>query len=337
MQAKKIDGQAVNGKRTILADVIPLETPYAITIFPIYACNFKCNYCIYSLEKGQRGYVSDVISMDFELYKKCIDDMMGFSEKLKVLHFIGYGEPLLHKDIDKMIQYAVKKNVAESIDIVSNGALLTPELSQKLINSGLNTLRISLQGLNDKTYKAVANVEIDFDKFINNIEYFYSHRNKTRLHIKIIDTGLSDIEKKKFFKTFENICDTIAIEQLVPVANSIDYEKFHEHNNFEKNVTGIEIAESKICPQPFYFMQIYPDGKCIPCCAIERPVVVGDINEESIAEIWNNKKSHEFRKLQINKRNENNAICAKCQHYKFTMFPEEILDDKATELSRLFE
>jgi radical SAM domain protein len=78
MGARRIDGQAVNGGRRKLAEVIPLDTPYAITVFPIYACNFKCSYCIHSIDVKQRPHVVDKAVMDIGLYKKIIDDLQAF-------------------------------------------------------------------------------------------------------------------------------------------------------------------------------------------------------------------------------------------------------------------
>ncbi len=64
MGARRIDGQAVNGRRRRLAEVIPLDTPYAIAMFPIYACNFKCSYCIHpyvtTIEKQIQAEYPDV-------------------------------------------------------------------------------------------------------------------------------------------------------------------------------------------------------------------------------------------------------------------------------------
>ena len=77
-KAKDISGQAPGGKRTVLAEVLPLDTPFVVQIFPIYACNFKCCYCIFSVDKMKRGFISDEIVMNFNLYKKCIDDMTRF-------------------------------------------------------------------------------------------------------------------------------------------------------------------------------------------------------------------------------------------------------------------
>ena len=64
MGARRIDGQAVNRRRRRLAEVIPLDTPYAIAMFPIYACNFKCSYCIHpyvtTIEKQIQAEYPDV-------------------------------------------------------------------------------------------------------------------------------------------------------------------------------------------------------------------------------------------------------------------------------------
>ena len=333
MKAKRIDGQAVNGSRNVLAEVLPLDTPYAITIFPIYACNFKCNYCLHSLEKEKRGHVSSVVSMDLDLYKKCIDDISHFPNKLKVLHFIGYGEPLLHKDIVKMVEYAVDRNVANTVDIVTNGSLLTPQLSRALINAGLSSLRISLQGLNSTKYKEVCDVKIDYAKFIENIRYFYENRGNTRVHIKIIDTGLKDFEDQDFINKFSNICDTIAVEHLVPVIDKINYT----NNSFGKNQLGNEISHCEICPQPFYFMQINPDGKCVPCCNGDIPIYLGDCKTESANKIWNNIQSNSFRRMHLKKEKSINQICSSCKQYIYSMYPEEILDNDCDALLKFYE
>lgn len=64
MGARRTDGQAVNENRRRLVEVIPLDTPYAITVFPIYACNFKCSYCIHpyvtTIEKQIQAEYPDV-------------------------------------------------------------------------------------------------------------------------------------------------------------------------------------------------------------------------------------------------------------------------------------
>src|SRR3989344_1223624 len=104
-QAKNISGQAPGGKRTKLADVLPLSTPFVVQVFPVYACNFKCNYCVFCLDKKDRGFISDEIVMNLDLYKKFVDGLSLFPSRIKLLRFVGIGEPLLHTDIVEMVKY----------------------------------------------------------------------------------------------------------------------------------------------------------------------------------------------------------------------------------------
>ena len=187
LRAKLISGQAPGGSRQPLAAILPLATPLVVQMFPAYACNFTCSYCVFSTEKSARGFVSDQVFMDMGLYRKCIADLGRFGEKVKVLRFVGMGEPLLHKNIVAMIECAVAGQVAERVEILTNAFLLAEPLSLALVDAGLSRLIISVQGTNSQKYREVCGVDLDFDRFIENIRFFYAHRGKTQIHIKIID------------------------------------------------------------------------------------------------------------------------------------------------------
>lgn len=336
MSAIRIDGKTPGGSRTKLSEVIPLETPYIVQVFPVYGCNFKCNYCIHSVPVNKRGYIAEKTFMNFELYKKAIDDLANFPRKIKMLRFAGTGEPLLHKDVAKMVDYAVKKQIAESIDIVTNGSLLTQELSTELINANLSRLRISIQGINSLKYKKVTGLNLNFDRFIENLTYLYKNKGQTQVYIKIIDCALEKNEEKKFFELFGNICDTIAIEHLLPAVSQIDYSNIsNEESKLTQN--GVEVQEADVCPQPFYLMQINPDGNIVPCCAMETAYIAGNCKDESLYDIWNGKKYNEFRKMQLSKQKENYVVCSKCQQYKYSMFPEDVLDNDAEKILKNFK
>lgn len=318
-------------KRTILADVVPLDTPFIVQIFPVYACNFKCNFCIHSIPHKQRGYVSDKVMMDFELYKKVIDDIAQFPQKIKMLRFAATGEPLLHPQIVEMIEYAKSKNVSNSIEIVTNASLLTKGLSDKLADSGLDWLRISIEGLSAKKYKEICSVNIDFEQLVENIRYFYENRKDTRIYIKIIDCALLKDEEVMFYEMFGKICDKIAIEYLLPAVKEIDYSKLSD-KNFDVTQNGSEVSSVKVCPQPFYMMQVNPEGNIVPCCSMVTPIVLGNCENESIKDIWDGQSYKDFQLLQLNDRKEKNKICNDCQTYKYGTFKEDILDDNICEI-----
>lgn len=320
-------------KRTQLSTVLPLKTPFIIQMFPAYACNFKCEYCIHAVNTPDRGYISNKKLMDMGLYKKAIDDMTEFSDKIKMLRFAGMGEPLMHPQIAEMVEYAVSKNVAQSIEIVTNGELLTRQLSQKLMDAGLSKLRISLEGICGADYAKHCGKEIDFDKLVEELSYFYKNKKDTVVYIKIIDYMLKTKEQEeRFYKLFGDISDQIAIEHLTPTVAEIDYTKVAGDIKLEKSQNGGDILNSKICSTPFYFMQINPDGNVVPCCNTKYPAILGDVNTQGVEQIWNGKVYKNFLSMSLNGTKNSCEECGKCNIYLYGTYKEDLLDAAAETL-----
>lgn len=335
---KEIRNNTPGGRRTALAEVLPLSAPYLVQIFPIYSCNFRCGYCIHALERSKHGYISNKIVMDMEFYKKIIDDMKEAKWKIKMLRFAAIGEPLLHKNIAEMVAYAKKADIADSIDIVTNGSLLTRELSDALVNAGLTRLRISLEGLSDRDYKKNANVNIDFEKMTENIKYFYEHSDETKVYIKIIDYMVPNPEDQdKFHELIQPMCHSLAIEHLTPTIEEIDYKELSGNRSNNKPQNGEKLIEASICPQPFYMMQINPDGNVVPCCSMKYPTILGNVMEESVDKIWNGEKYNTFRSNMLDGVWKASAVCQSCTLYRYDLHEEDKLDDVAMELKQKYK
>lgn len=338
MKAKDISGQAPGGKRTKLAEVLPLDTPFVVQIFPVYACNFKCSYCIFSIDKAKRGFISDKIIMDFDLYKKCIDDIAMFPNKVKVLRFVGIGEPLLHKNLVDMVEYATSRDVANTVEILTNALLLTPKMSDALISAGLSRLVVSLQGVSKEKYKKICGMNIDFDNFIDNLRYFFVHKGNTHVYCKIVDCALGGKEEKqKFYDIFGDICDTIAIEHAVPIHPGVDFEKILREKDTSVTQFGLPVTEVQVCPQPFFTMQINSDGKVVPCYSFEYPGIMGDCHKNSVREIWNGKEFQHFRRKMLDGIKNVSKVCANCNMIKYRLFPEDVLNNDAERLKKFYE
>lgn len=326
--AERINGQAVNGARKQLKDVIPLHTPYVATVFPVYACNFRCSYCVHSKKKKERSFVAKNEFLPFDIYRKFADGLKEFPEQVRALHFTGLGEPTLHPNLARMVRYAKEIDATQTVDTITNGYLLN-KVGDDLLDAGIDCIRISLQGLSSEEYFRMSGVHIDFDAFCDTIARLYKRRGHTRIYIKIMDVSLKDRSEDEFYSRFENISDQIAIEHLCPLAESINYNDTFDMAEFVYTMNGNRVPNAQVCPQPFYTMQVNPDGDIIPCCTIERPVAVGNVVDKSPVEIWNSKAFHDFRRLQIQKRKNENPVCRTCMQYKFGMFPEDYLDDEA--------
>jgi radical SAM protein with 4Fe4S-binding SPASM domain len=328
----------MKSNRIELYKSIPLESPLMVQIFPCYACNFRCIYCLYALPREEHGFISAKSFMDFNLYKAAIDNMVSAKFKLKMLRFAGIGEPLLHPDIVDMVSYAVEKKIANTIDIVTNAALLTKELSCELIKAGLSTLRVSLQGLSSQEYKKNSQVDIDFEIIKENIAYYFMNCGESRIYIKIIDYMLKDSpeHEKLFYDTFSPISHVAAIEYLIPAVDGIDFEKISGGEELSFTQDGNKTNLINVCPQPFYMMQINPDGNITSCCSVKYPDLFGHVNT-GVAAVWNGKSLLEFRRKSLqNGSSRASVVCSKCTLHHYSINKEDILDGYETEILRRF-
>lgn len=339
MKEKETGNSTPGGKREPLANVLPLEMPYLIQVFPVYACNFKCEFCIHSLERSRHGYISDEVMMPWGTYKKIIDDITESGGRIKMLRFAAIGEPLMHPQIADMVAYAAHAGIADSIDIVTNGALLTRELADNLIKAGLTRLRISLEGLSAEEYKKHALAKLDFQEMVGNIDYFYRlcQGTQTEVYIKIIDYMVQEREQQeKFLRIFSPIAHNVAIEHLTPTIEGIDYKKVSGGMKMDKPQNGTTLLESQICPQPFYMMQVNPDGNIVPCCSMKYPCILGNVKEMGIQDIWQGSLYRRFQGNMLEGVEKAAETCSKCVLYRYDMQEEDRLDQKAEELKKIY-
>lgn len=315
MKAINLTGKAPTERRPLI-DMLPLDTPLVIQIFPVYACQLKCNYCIFQKPEKERHFISDTKVMSYKKFQFLVDDMKGFPSKIKLIRFVGIGEPLLHADIARMVFDCKLNGICEKTEIITNAINLNNYMSDALIFAGLDRLVISVQGTSAAKYKEVANFDINFDKFIEQIKYFYEEKENTHVYIKIVDSAVDD--EQKFYDIFGDICDSIAIESTVPIHAGIDLPER------DKTQFGEDLIDCEVCPQPFCHMQINADFNVVPCYSFEYPEILGNANQENIVKIWNGDKLRKFRKDFF--YGTSNKTCKECKIQKYRMHSEDKLD-----------
>jgi GTP 3',8-cyclase len=331
----KIEPISGHNDRVNLKDVLPLETPFTLNIFPINACNFKCNFCAQSLGangmKAQYNYnVSE--NMSIETFKAIIDGSKGFDKPYKLLSFMGHGEPLLNQNLPQMVKLAKESNIAQRIEIITNGSLLTANMSDQLIEAGITNIRISLEGLSSSKYKEVSKIDINFDLFLKNLEYFHKKgKDKgSRLFVKVLDCTLEENEEDKFYKLFDSICTRMYIEKVKPVYDNVEFTKNIEDLTTDRygNIHKPRI----VCPLAFFSLAVWPNGDIAPCDAIYKPIVLGNVLSDKLSDIFNSPKANEFRLKLLNGEKNIMYGCHKCCAPDDVSHEKDVLDDYKEEL-----
>jgi radical SAM protein with 4Fe4S-binding SPASM domain len=299
-----------SAKKVSLEDQIPLRTPFSAHIDVCSVCNYKCSFCFQADNPAMKAAGLKRGMMDVDLFKKIVDGVADFDEKLKKIKIGNHGEPTLHPKLPEMIRYARDADCADIIEVFTNGSKLNPELNEAMVKAGLQRINISLEGLTNERYWQVAGIKEDVDAMYENLVHLYevSRGSDLQIYIKIADRTsaldnnderifiLSEEERQYFFDRFGNICDEIFIEKIVPQWAETQYDK--QNSVGETGMYDQKIKTYKdICPFIFMYLHFNWDGTVSPC-TLDWPkkVNIGNSKEESTREIWDGES---LRSLQI--------------------------------------
>jgi len=87
--------------------------------------------------------------MSEAVFSRIIEGLGAFSP-LPTVFFGGFGEPLCHPDIIEMVSRV--KALGAKVELITNGTLLTREMSRDLVKAGLDMLWVSLDGATPESY-----------------------------------------------------------------------------------------------------------------------------------------------------------------------------------------
>jgi MoaA/NifB/PqqE/SkfB family radical SAM enzyme len=329
-QIEKIEDK----ERVRLYEKIPLDTPYSITIEPTSNCNCHCEYCVHSMPREDAEKTGHVFGfMSDDAIELIVEQLKAFPQKIKTIRFCGTGEPTLHKNLSSMIKTVSKSNTALEINMVTNGILLKPAISEKIIEAGIGSIRISLQGMSSEDYWNHCKVKINFDEFVSNLRYLYQIKDKCIITIKIMNDYLNQETNKIFFDRFGNISDFIAIERFEKVFD-INYDQF----NYDTNLSRYKIpnlTQQNVCPMMFYRMNILQDERVSLCCSIGNKMILSKYNlrNKSLFDIWNSEERNNYLLQNLKKERIGQLVaCTECAYRTSLTFPADRLDGHEEEL-----
>lgn len=310
--------------RTKLETVLPLTTPFVIFIDPSDACNFKCSFCPTGDNSLMKEVGRPLKQLDWDLYKKIIDDICEFDDKVKVIRLYKDGEPLLNKRFADMVRYAKNSGCCERVDTTTNASLLTEERAIQIADAGLDRINISIEGMNKDQYLRFSGYRLNsFRDIVNNVETFYQNRKDCEVIVKINGDALSEDQKKEFIDTFGPIADGIWIESVMSCWPEFDLRDGVVVNQ-NRGIYGQPIKEVSVCPYPFYSFSINPEGSA-SLCFLDwgRKLLIGDVINESVKDIWNSNKMKEYRLMFLRGDRKKHPVCGGCGQMTHGM-PDDI-------------
>ena len=120
-----------------------LRFPTVFYIEPTNDCNLNCVMCPRKKSRKKVGYMS------FELFSDVVDQLSSQNIVRLSLHLAG--EPLLHPQIVEMARYAKDKGLRH-VRFATNATLLNEDIARGLIESGLDSLTVSMDAFSAEQY-----------------------------------------------------------------------------------------------------------------------------------------------------------------------------------------
>jgi len=271
-------------------------------------CNLKCRFCYNrKLPPTQKG------DMDFGLYTKIIDEAKGRVHDVNLFH---RGEPLLNKDLVPMIAYASSKGIKTRIH--TNATLLNKKLDRGIVTAGLDLISFSFDGYTKEAYeknRAGARFEETIKNIIDFLEVKKQLKSKkpyTVIQVMQDETEIKSVDVKEQKKIFLNNFKNLPLDKLVTRVphnwgGLIKVEGADKRNK-------IAIREGKAsCTFPWYSLTIFFNGKVFLCPQdFEGKICLGDVNKETIGEIFNGEAIRKMRRVFRSGVIDNIILCRDC-------------------------
>ena len=293
-------------------------------------CNERCLHC--------GSYCGEIQNneLTLEQYMTFLDQIKADFNINDFMLCITGGEPLLRKDFFCIMDYA--NRLGFKWGMTSNGILITPEVAEKLATVGMQTISISIDGL-EETHDAFRQTPGGYKKAMQGIQNLINVGKFKHIQVTTVVTHQNIGELDQLFDIFDKIdIDSWRVINIEPMGRAKqhpellltkeDYKYLMEFIRTKRiNGEPVEYGCSHylgteyereirdwyfLCGAGVYVASITTNGDIISCLDIERrpEFVQGNILTDNFKDVWFN-KFKEFR-IDLSDLNETCKNCSEC-------------------------
>jgi hypothetical protein len=264
---------------------IYMDFPVEVTIETQAVCNAKCNFCPYPTMDRQGDKMSD------ELIEKIINDLTKIPKSLPfMISPFKVSDPFLDKRIFTILERINKSLPNASLRLFTNGSPLTEKIIEKISHvQNVKHLWISLNESDEQEYEKV--MGLPFYKTIEKLDSLHKYVSEGYPHqvtlSRVSDGSDRDSKFNKFVKDRYPLFDCFLIGRS-DWTGQVDVEVF-------------KTVPQTACGR-WYEVSIMASGKVALCCMDgEGRYVVGDVNHQSVLEVYNTPNFKKMRQFTFSR------------------------------------
>ena len=315
------------------------ETPKLYDLFweTTLRCNANCKHC------GSRagGKIDTTGELTTDEIKNALKSISEKYEASKILLNITGGEPLVREDLFEVMTFA--RNLGYQWGMTTNGILITDDVIEKMEETEMITISISLDGL-EKSHDEFRCVKGSYSKIIQNIKKLKKANFLDYLQITTVANKTNIKELEEMYKILQELeVDSWRIVNMDPIGRAednnelaLDNEDYKYLIDFIKtkrkkskfDVTygcshylGIkyekEVRKNMFsCLTGFIIGSILYNGDIFVCPNVERrpELIQGNVRKDDFVDVWENKFKW-FRNLERQACED----CKKCEDWQYCL------------------
>ncbi|KAF0148651.1 MAG: Fe-S oxidoreductase containing radical SAM domain [Ignavibacteria bacterium] len=281
-----------------------IQFPELISIEVSSICNLSCCHCPPHM-KEYKSQTRKHAHINVEFFNKLMDEIDSAGECYIALH--KDGEPLLHPEINIILK-RVKHNREHNVYLTTNAQNLDSEMSALLIASRINVVNFSIGASSKEFYKKVRGR--GYSDVVKNIQNFLANVQTAEWKPKV---SVQIIKLPEFSEMNSEIENFTKFWQDYDVSISV-WDKL----NWGVLETEIVKSYRYPCYSLWHSFTINSNGVVTACCMDwKQELPIGDVNQQSIEEIWLGEKLNELRAIHIKGKEGELSACATCNYWKW--------------------
>jgi len=290
------------------------QNPVVYNIETTNACNMRCEMCPRTTMMTRR-----IETLDQETFERVVDQIVPFSAQEwevwesfisknykidpnemsenhfflyvipKIIQLHGYGAPLLDKRMADRVRFLNEKGFMTYFSC--NPANIDIRKNLEIFESGLDYIKYSLETVDDALHKKIrgkaSNFSESFKKISKLLDEKEKHAYKTTIVVTMLD--LHRFNQKEEYEMLRNAFEGMDV---------YIYLKSQDTQWYQNKVESTKsIHWSEFCQHPWVSMTIKSNGEVAMCMEdFNNAIILGDAKRETLYEIWNGEKYHQFRK-----------------------------------------
>jgi MoaA/NifB/PqqE/SkfB family radical SAM enzyme len=293
--------------------------PSQIIVDATEVCNLACIHCPHPEFKQSEHYSARYL--DIHLHNKMIDEVRESGKgNTLYIRYTSNGEPLIHPKIYDMLDYAVT-NSGVLITLTTNGTILNEKKVEKLLQSGLHLIDVSIDAYYPETYAKIR-VNGDLSVTSSNVDKLIEMRNRNHLNTRIVVSFVEQKDNSDEAGMFEQYwkergADYVIIRRLHSAAGGVSMiaDGMREQQ---------KTTDRFPCLYPWERITLNPRGEL---CFCPQDWLHGSVltsySDTTIKEIWQSEMYENLRRAHLTNNFCDQKFCGNCPDWKQTRWPGE--------------